>query len=424
MTNFTQMAGLAVQNFVSAAVGIAVLIAVVRGFARRDGSRLGNFWYDLTRTMLYVLLPVSIIGALFLVSQGVIQSFGGTDTCTTLAGGTQTLAFGPGRLAGDHQGARDERRRLLQRQRRDAVREPDGLSNFVEMLSDPAASRPGSPATFGRMVGSRRQGWAIYAAMLSLFVAGVVVVYAAESTARPPHARAHGLVGGGTWRARSSASGSLLGAVRGGHDRRLLRRGQRRDGVADRARRRRPVRATSSTGEVVFGGVGSGLYGMLLFVLLAVFLAGPDGRPHARVPGQEDRARARSSSSSLGDARRPAARARLHARSRSRRSTASRRSSTRGPQGFTESLYAYISQANNNGSAFAGYTGFLQPNAGNVGALRHHVRQPARRRWRCCSARFLPMLVALAVAGALAGKRSRRRARARCAPTRRRSSSC
>ncbi len=95
MTNFTQMAGLAVQNFASAAVGIAVLIAVVRGFARRDGSAIGNFWVDLTRTTLYVLLPVCIVGALFLVSQGVVQSLGGPHTFKTVAGGTQTLLLGP-----------------------------------------------------------------------------------------------------------------------------------------------------------------------------------------------------------------------------------------------------------------------------------------------------------------------------------------
>ena len=124
MTYFSQMAGLAVQNFVSAGVGIAVAIAVIRGFISRSGSSLGNFWQDLTRALLYVLLPIAIVGALFLVSQGVIQNLSPYHSFATLAGGEQTLALGPVASQEIDQGAGHERRRLLQRQQRHAVREP------------------------------------------------------------------------------------------------------------------------------------------------------------------------------------------------------------------------------------------------------------------------------------------------------------
>ncbi len=171
MTYFSQMAGLAVQNFVSAAVGMAVLAAVIRGFVSRAGSSLGNFWQDLTRALLYVLLPISVVGALFLVSQGVIQNLAVRSTFATLAGGEQTLALGPvaSQIAikelGTNGGGFFNVNSAM------PFENPSGISNFFEMLFIlliPAALT----ADFGRMVGNRRQGWALYAAMLVMFVAG------------------------------------------------------------------------------------------------------------------------------------------------------------------------------------------------------------------------------------------------------------
>ncbi len=207
MTYFSQMAGLAVQNFISAGVGIAVAIAVIRGFASRSGSALGNFWQDLTRALLYVLLPISVVGALFLVSQGVIQNLSPYDTFGTLAGGEQTLALGPVasqeviKELGTNGGGFFNVNSAM------PFENPSGITNFFEMLLIlliPA----GLTSTFGRWVGNRRQGWALYAAMLLMFVGSVAVVYLAEVHATPAQHLA-GVAGDpATSRARRSASAS------------------------------------------------------------------------------------------------------------------------------------------------------------------------------------------------------------------------
>ena len=179
MTYFSQMAGLAVQNFVSAAAGICVAVAVIRGITTRTGRSLGNFWQDLVRTLLYVLLPLSFVGALVLVSQGVIQTFAGSTDAHTLVGGSQTLAFGPVasqeviKELGTNGGGFFNVNSAM------PFENPTAFSNFFELLlilAIPAALT----ATYGRMVGNRRQGWAIFAAMGILFVIGVAITYAAE----------------------------------------------------------------------------------------------------------------------------------------------------------------------------------------------------------------------------------------------------
>ena len=184
MTYFSQMAGLAVQNFVSAGVGIAVAIAVIRGFVSRSGTALGNFWQDLTRAILYVLLPISIVGALFLVSQGVIQNLSPYDTFGTIAGGEQTLALGPVasqeviKELGTNGGGFFNVNSAM------PFENPSGITNFFEMLIIlliPA----GLTSVFGRYAGNRRQGWALYSAMLAMFVAAVAVVYLAETDPTP-----------------------------------------------------------------------------------------------------------------------------------------------------------------------------------------------------------------------------------------------
>ncbi len=243
MSYLTQMAGLAVQNFLSAATGIVVAIALIRGLARHSAKAIGNFWVDVTRATLYVLLPMALVLALALVSQGVIQNFSAYKDVTMLrdahlpaaedrcrgqsAQGRRRqpgdgerhhadpdAADGPDRLPGGHQGARHQRRRLLQRQLRAPVREPDALSNFLEMLAIfliPAALT----YTFGRMVGDTRQGWAVLAAMVILFVALYAICSHSEQLGNPLIAAARRRSGreprcsrAATWRARKRASAS------------------------------------------------------------------------------------------------------------------------------------------------------------------------------------------------------------------------
>ena len=178
------MAGLAVQNFVSAAVGIAVLAALIRGIVSRSGKSLGNFWQDITRILLYVLLPISIVGALFLVSQGVVQNLGHATVIHTLAGGTQILSQGPVasqeviKELGTNGGG------FFNVNSSYPFENPSGLTNFFEMLLI-LVIPAGLTYTYGRMVGSQRQGWAIFAAMFALFIVGVVVVYMAEQHGTP-----------------------------------------------------------------------------------------------------------------------------------------------------------------------------------------------------------------------------------------------
>src|SRR5215210_1830360 len=390
MTYFSQMAGLAVQNFVSAAVGICVAVALIRGIAARSGRTLGNFWQDLIRTLLYVLLPISVVAALVLVSQGTVQ---------TLAGSTASLARGPVasqeaiKVLGTNGGG------FFNANSAHPFENPSGLSNFLEMLLIlliPA----GLTATYGRMVGNRRQGWAIFAAMAILFVIGVAVVYAAEQHGSPALQAAgvdgpnlegkeqrFGIAGSALWTAVTTASST--GAVNAAFE--------SLTGLGGTV----PF-ANLSMSEVVFGGVGTGLYSMLVYVLLAVFIGGLMVGRTPEYLGKKIGAREIklltlaalltplsalvTSATAIAS---PAGRASIAAA---------------GPQGFSENLYAYLSQANNNGSAWAGYTGYVQPEAGNVGA--HGVTfADLLGGGTMIFARFAPIVLVLAVAGALASKR-------------------
>src|SRR3954452_2529181 len=271
MTYFSQMAGLAVQNFVSAAVGICVAVALIRGIAGRSGTSLGNFWADLVRTLLYILLPISIVGAVVLVSQGTIQTFASYATAHTLAGGTQSIALGPVasqeiiKELGTNGGG------FFNVNSAHPFENPNGLSNFLELVAIlliPA----GLTATYGRMVGNRRQGWAIFTAMTILFVIGVAVVYTAEQHGTPAQhlAGVHGpnlegkeqrfgIANSALWTAITTVTSS--GAVNSAFE--------SLTGLGGAV----PF-ANLSMSEVVFGGVGTGLYSMLVFVLLAVFIGG------------------------------------------------------------------------------------------------------------------------------------------------------
>ncbi len=409
LTYFAQMAGLAVQNFVSAAVGIAVLVALIRGIVARSGNSIGNFWQDVTRILLYVLLPISVVGALFLASQGVIQNLSDSAVIHTLSGGTQTLAQGPVasqeviKELGNNGGG------FFNVNSAFPFENPSGLTNFVEMLlmlMVPAALT----YTYGRMVGSQRQGWAIFSAMFVLFVAGVVVVYLAEQHGTPAqhaaglHTHAfHGSTGGNMEgkEQRFGIAGSSLwtavttvtstGAVNAAFE--------SLSGIGGTV----PF-ANLGLSEVVFGGVGAGLYTMLLYVILAVFIGGLMVGRTPEYLGKKIQAR-EIKLISLGVLFTPLAV--LLSSGAASATELGRRSLYAGvnPTGFSENLYAYLSQANNNGSAFAGYTGFVQPHApGNVGAYGITFANLLGG-LVMVTARYAPILFVLAVAGALAGKK-------------------
>jgi K+-transporting ATPase ATPase A chain len=401
LSNFSQMGGLAVQNFLSAAVGIAVLIAVIRGFSARSLRTLGNFWSDLTRTVLYVLLPIAFVVALFLVSQGVVQSLSPAKAFTSLEGVRQLITLGPVasqeaiKMLGTNGGGFFNVNSSM------PFENASGLTNVVEMLAIliiPA----GLTSTFGRMVGNRRQGWMIYGAMFTFFAAAVAIVYIAEAHGSPAQHLAG--IHGGNFEGKEErfgiTSSSLFavvttvascGAVNAAME--------SMTGIGGSI----PL-ANMSTGEVIFGGVGSGLTSMLMFIILAVFIAGLMVGRTPEYLGKKIGAR-EVKLTMFGTLAVPLMV--LMATAFAIASKYGLRSIYNGgPQGFSETLYAYTSQANNNGSAFAGYTGFVQPNApGNVGSFGFTFADLLGG-GAMLAGRFLPMLAVLAIGGALAGRKT------------------
>jgi potassium-transporting ATPase potassium-binding subunit len=400
LSYFSQMAGLTVQNFVSAATGIAVAIALIRGIvARRSASPvLGNFWGDLVRASFYVLVPISIIGAILLLSQGVVQTLGGN--VAGLARGPVASQEAIKELGTNGGGFFNVNSAF-------PFENPSGFSNLLELfliLCIPASLT----YTYGRMVGSRRQGWAIFAAMSALFIASVVVVYIAEQHGTPAQ------------HAAGVHTGSLDGSTGGN-----LEGKEQRFGIANSALWTSVTTVTScgavnaafesltgigglvpmvdlGYGESVFGGVGTGMYTMLLYVLLAVFIGGLMVGRTPEFLGKKVEAR-EIKLVSLGVLVTPLA---VLLGNGVALGTKYGKPSifASGPQGFSESLYAYLSQANNNGSAFAGYTGYYQPEPGNIGA--HGITfADLLGGVTMFGARFMPILLVLAVAGTLAGKR-------------------
>jgi potassium-transporting ATPase potassium-binding subunit len=415
MSYLSQMIGLTVQNFLSAGVGIVVAVALIRGIIGRSGRSLGNFWQDLVRTILYVLGPIAVIGALVLVSQGVIQNFATFLTAHTITGLTQSIAMGPVasqeviKELGTNGGG------FFNVNSAHPFENPTAFTNFFEMLLVliiPAAL----VFTYGRMTGNRRQGYAIYGTMMVMFLGAVVVAYIAEAHGSPAqhaaglHTHAISGSGGGNMEGkeqRFGIAGSALfdvvttvtscGAVNSAIE--------SFTGIGGAV----PF-ANLSASETIFGGVGTGLYSILLYVLLAVFIG---GLMVGRTPewlGKKLEAK-EIKLAGLGILITPLAA--LFATALATASHAGRVSISEGalskaggntPQGFSETFYAYLSQSNNNGSAFAGYTGFIQPNAGNVGS--HGVTfADILGGLVMLFARFGPILFALAVAGALVGKR-------------------
>jgi K+-transporting ATPase ATPase A chain len=407
MSYFSQMAGLTVQNFVSAAVGICVAVALIRGIIGRSGKGLGNFWQDLVRTVLYVLLPIAVLGALVLVSQGAIQTLGHYLSFTGPTGLEGHMAVGPVASQEVIKNLGTNGGGFFNTNAAHPFENPNGLTNIFEILL--VFSIPASlTATYGRMVGSRRQGWALFAAMTIMFVAGVAVLYAAEVHGTPAqhaaglHTQVYTGSTGGNMEGkeqRFGIAGSALfntvttdtstGAVNAAFD--------SLTGLGGAV----PM-ANLATGEVIFGGVGSGLYVMLLYVLLAVFIGGLMVGRTPEMLGKKIEAR-EIKLASMGILITPLTA--LMSTALAIADHAGRVSIfNKGPQGFSETFYAYLSQSNNNGSAFAGYTGFIQPNAGNVGS--HGITfTDLLGSLDLAFARYAPILFVLAIAGSLAGKR-------------------
>ncbi len=409
MTYFSQMAGLAVQNFLSAAVGISVAIALIRGIIGRTGKSLGNFWQDMVRTVLYILLPLSIVFALVLVWQGSIQNFTTYLTVHGVTGLTQSIGMGPVasqeaiKLLGTNGGG------FFNVNSAHPFENPTAFTNFVEMLS--VLIIPASLVfAYGRMAGHRRQGYAIYSTMMIMFLGAAIVCYIAEAHGSP----AQHAAGLHTAAFSGSSGGNLEGK-------------EQRFGIAGSALFNVVTTVTScgavnsalesftgiggavpfanlSASEVIFGGVGTGLYSILLYVLLAVFIGGLMVGRTPEYLGKKIEAR-EIKLVTLGILITPLAA--LFCTAMAVASGAGRASISalgKGPQGFSESFYAYLSQANNNGSAFAGYTGFIQPNAGNLGS--HGIGfANFLGGFDMLVARYVPILFVLAVAGSLAGKR-------------------
>ncbi|MBA4489829.1 potassium-transporting ATPase subunit KdpA [uncultured Paracoccus sp.] len=350
LSHFSQMFGLTVQNFVSAATGIAVAVAVVRGLAARSTRDLGNFWVDLTRAVLYLLLPGAIILAVLLVWQGVPQTLVGSVTATPLEGGQQVIAQGPVasqaaiKMLGTNGGG------FFNVNAAHPYENPTALSNLAQIfaiLVIPAAF----PFFYGRMVGDRRQGWAIFAAMAAMFVAVLLAAYFAERAGNPLYA---GLTEPGTGmegkEVRFGLAQTVLfevattvascGAVNAMHDSLMALGGMI------------PL-FNMLVGEVIFGGVGAGFYGMVLYVVLTVFLA---GLMVGRTPewlGKKIEAR-EMKLAALTLLVMPVGVLVLGAVSILTGNAAGAVQDA-GPHGLTELIYAYTSGTANNGSAFAGF---------------------------------------------------------------------
>jgi potassium-transporting ATPase potassium-binding subunit len=395
MSYLSQMAGLAVQNFVSAAIGMAVLAAFVRGLARRSAGTLGNFWRDFYRSLTYILLPLAIVGAIVLVSQGVVQTFSGAETVTTLEGGEQSIARGPGasqiaiKQLGTNGGGFYNSNSAV------PFENPNGISNFVEMmfiLLIPAAQ----VFMFGRMVLARRQAWPIFAAMFVMFAAGVATAYPAEQhgsqvlrdsgvdltqsadssggNLSDKEVR-HGIASTALW--ATATTNASNGSVNGGHD------------AFTAAGGAVPI-VNMFTGEVIFGGVGSGLYGMFFYVVIAVFVAGLMVGRTPEYLGKKIEAR-EIKLAAVGALFVPTL---VLVMTAIAIVTDSGLASVFNPgaHGFSETLYAYDSQTNNNGSAFAGF-----------GATEFSALTGTVSLWL---GRFVPLVAALALAGALAAKKT------------------
>jgi K+-transporting ATPase ATPase A chain len=388
MSYLTQMLGLTHQNFLSAATGIVLAVALIRGFARASAKTIGNFWVDITRCTLYILLPACIIYTLFLVWQGIPQTLGAYVDATTLEGAKQTIAVGPVasqvaiKMLGTNGGG------FFNANASHPFENPTALSNFVQMISIFVL---GAALTnvFGRMVGNQRQGWAILAVMGVLFIAGFAVCYWAEANGTAT-LNALGLTGGNMEgkEVRFGIVASALfavittaascGAVNAMHDSFTALGGMI------------PL-INMQLGEIIIGGVGAGLYGMLLFVVITIFVAGLMVGRTPEYVGKKIEAK-EVKMAMLAILAMPlmmlgwTAIAAINPQALPQLGNA-------GPHGFSEMLYLYVSSTANNGSAFGGITAnTLFFNI--TGAVAMFV------------GRFFMIIPAMAIAGSLVEKKS------------------
>src|SRR5246127_4160281 len=352
LSNLVQMLGLTHQNYLSAATGIVLAVALIRGFARHSVRTVGNFWVDVTRCTLYVLLPICVPYALFLIWQGMPQTLGGYVEATTLEGAKQTIALGQVasqiaiKMLGTNGGG------FFNVNAAHPFENPTALSNFIQMISIFVL---GSALTnvFGRMIGDQRQGWAVLAVMGVLFVGGVIACYAAEAHGNDA-LNALGLTGGNMEgkETRFGIAGPALfavvttaascGAVNAMHDSFTALGGMI------------PL-INIQLGEVIIGGVGAGLYGMLLFVIIAIFVAGLMVGRTPEYVGKKIEAK-EVKMAMLAILILPLMYLGWTAVAMLVPSAVASMNNP-GPHGFTEVLYSYTSQTGNNGSAFAGLNG-------------------------------------------------------------------
>ncbi|WP_137753256.1 potassium-transporting ATPase subunit KdpA [Sphingopyxis sp. L1A2A] len=387
LSNLSQMLGLTIHNFLSAATGIAIAFALFRGFARRETKTIGNFWADMTRVTLYLLLPICIAYAIFLIASGVPQTLAGSIDATTLEGVKQTIALGPVasqeaiKMLGTNGGG------FFNANSAHPFENPTALTNLVQMLSIFAIG-VGLTWCFGKAVGDTRQGWAILAAMGVLFIAGVTVTYWQEAAGNPV---LHQLgVAGGNMEGKEVRFGiaasalfavvttaASCGAVNAMHDSFTALGGMI------------PL-FNMQLGEIVVGGVGAGIYGFLLFAILAVFVAGLMVGRTPEYVGKKIEAR-EVKLAVLAIAILPLVILGFTAIA-SVLPAGLAGPLNKGPHGFSEILYAFTSSAGNNGSAFAGLSAGTPFYNGMLGVAM----------WL---GRFFVIVPALAIAGSLAAKR-------------------
>jgi len=382
LSYFVQMIGLAVQNFVSAATGIAVAIALIRGLARKSTDKLGNFWVDLTRSTLYILLPLSILFAVVLVGQGVVQNFSAYETVQTLQGGQQVLPMGPAasqisiKMLGTNGGG------FFNANSAHPFENPTPFSNLLEMLAIFIISG-GLTYTYGKMVGSQRQGWTIFMVMMFLFVAGLGISLYSEYATNPVFGNMAAMEGKET---RFGITNSMLfsvvttdascGAVNAMHDSFSPLAGMI------------PM-INMMLGEVIFGGVGAGMYGMVVFIILTVFIAGlmvgrtPEFLGKKIGAFEVQMAIIANLATSFAIL--------IFTAWASIASYGLSSLNNAGPHGFSEIFYAFTSAAGNNGSAFAGL---------NANTIFYNLALGATM----LIGRFGVIIPMLAIAGSLAGK--------------------
>lgn len=388
MSYLTQMLGLTVHNFLSAAAGIALAVALIRGFARSSMKTIGNFWVDMTRCTLYVLLPICVVFTLFLIWQGIPQTLGAYVDATTLEGAKQTIAVGPVasqvaiKMLGTNGGG------FFNANAAHPFENPTALSNFLQMISIFALGA-GLTNVFGRMVGNPKQGWAILAVMGVLFIAGVAITYGAEASGTTA---LHALgLDGGNMEGKETRFGIVAsalfavittaascGAVNAMHDSFTAIGGMI------------PL-INMQLGEIIVGGVGAGLYGMLLFVVLAIFVAGLMVGRTPEYVGKKIEAR-EVKMAMLAILVLPLMYLGWTAVAVVLPSAVASMANA-GPHGFTEVLYAFTSATGNNGSAFGGLTG---------NTFFYNLTLASSM----FVGRFFMIVPAMALAGSLAAKKS------------------